>query len=123
MSEYVLKINKGNKNINKLIKTEGYTFNPKNDIVKSFTVYDENFLNKIILNKFIKEYKRVFGLFASLNDESSDSDFFIVLGETQKLRQTLMYEYKKFIKKEEYEKFLNQNVLYREVNKESGMKR
>ena len=38
MSEYVLKINKGNKNINKLIKTEGYTFNPKNDIVKSFTV-------------------------------------------------------------------------------------
>ena len=82
MSEYVLKINKGNKNINKLIKTEGYTFNPKNDIVKSFT---------------------------------------------------LMYEYKKFIKKEEYEKFLNnliryekflnQNVLYREVNKESGMKR
>ena len=44
-----------------------------------------------------------------------------------------MYEYKKFIKKEEYEKFLNsliryekflnQNVLYREVNKESGMKR
>ena len=123
MSEYVLKINKGNKNINKLIKTEGYTFNPKNDIVKSFTVYDENFLNKIILNKFIKEYKRVFGLFASLNDESSDSDFFIVLGETQKLRQTLMYEYKKFIKKEEYEKFLNQNVLYREVIKESGMKR
>ena len=123
MSEYVLKINKGNKNINKLIKTEGYTFNPKNDIVKSFTVYDENFLNKIILNKFTKEYKRVFGLFASLNDESSDGDFFIVLGETQKLRQTLMYEYKKFIKKEEYEKFLNQNVLYREVNKESGMKR
>ena len=122
MSEYVLKINKGNKNINKLIKTEGYTFNPKNDIVKSFTVYDEKFLNKII-----------FGLFASLNDESSDGDFFIVLGETQKLRQTLMYEYKKFIKKEEYEKFLNnliryekflnQNVLYREVNKESGMKR
>ena len=52
MSEYVLKINKGNKNINKLIKTEGYTFNPKNDIVKSFTVYDEKFLNKIILNKF-----------------------------------------------------------------------
>ena len=49
MSEYVLKINKGNKNINKLIKTEGYTFNPKNDIVKSFTVYDEKFLNKIIL--------------------------------------------------------------------------
>ena len=123
MSEYVLKINKENKNINKLIKTEGYTFNPKNDIVKSFTVYDENFLNKIILNKFTKEYKRVFGLFASLNDESSDGDFFIVLGETQKLRQTLMYEYKKFIKKEEYEKFLNQNVLYREVNKESGMKR
>ena len=123
MSEYVLKINKGNKNINKLIKTEGYTFNPKNDIVKSFTVYDEKFLNKIILNKFTKEYKKVFGLFASLNDESSDGDFFIVLGETQKLRQTLMYEYKKFIKKEEYEKFLNQNVLYREVNKESGMKR
>lgn len=133
MSEYVLKINKENKNINKLIKTEGYTFNPKNDIVKSFTVYDENFLNKIILNKFTKEYKRVFGLFASLNDESSDGDFFIVLGETQKLRQTLMYEYKKFIKKEEYEKFLNsliryekflnQNVLYRQVNKESGMKR
>ena len=57
MSEYVLKINKGNKNINKLIKTEGYTFNPKNDIVKSFTVYDEKFLNKIILNKFAKEYK------------------------------------------------------------------
>ena len=133
MSEYVLKINKGNKNINKLIKTEGYTSNPKNDIVKSFTVYDEKFLNKIILNKFINEYKKVFGLFASLNDESSDGDFFIVLGETQKLRQTLMYEYKKFIKKEEYEKFLNsliryekflnQNVLYREINKESGMKR
>ena len=59
MSEYVLKINKGNKNINKLIKTEGYTFNPKNDIVKSFTVYDEKFLNKIILNKFTKEYKKV----------------------------------------------------------------
>ena len=105
MSEYVLKINKGNKNINKLIKTEGYTFNPKNDIVKSFTVYDEKFLNKIILNKFINEYKKVFGLFASLNDESSDGDFFIVLGETQKLRQTLMYEYKNLLKKRNMKNF------------------
>ena len=133
MSEYVLKINKGNKNINKLIKTEGYTFNPKNDIVKSFTVYDADALSKIILNKFTKDYKRVFALLASLNDESTDSDFFVVLGETQKLRQTLMYEYKKFLKKEayekflndlvRYEKFLNQSVLYHQINKESELKR
>ncbi len=133
MSEYVLKINKVNKNIVKFSKTDGYTFNPKNDVVSSFTVYDENALNKIITNKFTKEYKRVFGLFASLNDDSSDSDFLLVLGEVQKLRQTLMYELKKYIKKEayekflndliRYEKFLNQNVLYHEYYKESGLRR
>ncbi len=129
MSEYVLKINKVNKSIVKLLKSVGYTVNPKNDVVKSFTVYDEKFLNKMIFNKFTKDYKRVFGLLASLNDESSDTDFLIVLGEVQKLRQTLMYDYKKFIKKEayekflndliRYEKFLNQNVLYHEMYKES----
>ena len=133
MSEYVLKINKVNKNIVKFSKTDGYTFNPKNDVVSSFTVYDENALNKIITNKFTKEYKRVLGLFASLDDDSSDSDFLLVLGEVQKLRQTLMYELKKYIKKEayekflndliRYEKFLNQNVLYHEYYKESGLRR
>ena len=133
MSEYVLKINKTNKDILEFTKSDGFTFNPKNDIVKSFTVYDADALNKIILNKFTKEYKRVFALLASLSDESSDSDFFVVLGETQKLRQTLMYEYKKFLTKEayekflndlvRYEKFLNQSVLYHQINKESELKR
>ena len=133
MSEYILKINKNSKNIIKLTKTDGYKFNPKNDIVPSFTVYDEGALNKIITNKFTKDYKRVFGYFASLNDDSTDSDFLIVLGEVQKLRQTLMCEYKKYMKKEayekflndliRYEKFLNQNLFYHEKCMESGLSR
>ncbi len=133
MSEYVLKINKTNKEILEYMKGNGYTFNPKNDIVKSFTVYDADALSKIILNKFTKEYKRVFALLALLSDESSDGDFFAVLGETQKLRQTLMYEYKKYLKKSayekflnaliRYEKFLNQSVIYHQLNKESELKR
>lgn len=102
MSSYILKI-KNKKE--KIIKApcEYYRFYPKKKI-KSFIIYDENIVNIEISKKFLKEYKTII--------DSDDEDGLITLSHIQKLKSTLEYVYKKYLKSTLYEKFLNDLIEY-----------
>ena len=113
MSSYILKINKGNKKIAKLNQENYYEFSHKNNSnLKSFIIFDINTLNKIFMKKYLVNYKKLIMFISSLNDESSTSDFIICLDEITKLKDTLNYKYKKYLKKEIYEKFIDDLIEY-----------
>ena len=102
MSSYILKI-KNKKE--KIVKEPGkyYIFYPKKKI-KSFIIYDENIVNIEISKKFLKEYKTII--------DSDNEDGIITLSHIQKLKSTLEYVYKKYLKSSLYEKFLNDLIEY-----------
>ncbi|MGN1378881.1 MAG: hypothetical protein ACI4XR_00550 [Bacilli bacterium] len=113
MSNYILKINKSNKIIKNLNQENYYEFNPKNNgNLKSFIIFDIDALNKIFMKKYLTNYKKLIMFISTLNDESSASDFMICLDEITKLKDTLNYKYKKYLKKEIYEKFLDDLIKY-----------
>lgn len=113
MSNYILKINKSNKIIKNLNQENYYEFNPKNNAnLKSFIIFDIDALNKIFMKKYLTNYKKLIMFISTLNDESSASDFMICLDEITKLKDTLNYKYKKYLKKEIYEKFLDDLIKY-----------
>ena len=102
MSSYILK-NKNKKE--KIVKepSKYYIFYPKKKI-KSFIIYDENIVNIEISKKFLKEYKTII--------DSDNEDGIITLSHIQKLKSTLEYVYKKYLKSSLYEKFLNDLIEY-----------
>ena len=113
MSSYILKINKNNKKIKEFNSENIYEFNPKNNKnIKSFIIFDKEVLNKIFMKKYLVSYKKLIMFISSLNDESSASDFMICLDELTKLKDTLIYKYKKYLKKEIYEKFIDDLTEY-----------
>ncbi len=102
MSSYILKIkNKKEKIVKEPSKY--YIFYPKKKI-KSFIIYDENIVNIEISKKFLKEYKTII--------DSDNEDGIITLSHIQKLKSTLEYVYKKYLKSSLYEKFLNDLIEY-----------
>lgn len=102
MSSYILKIkNKKEKIVKEPSKY--YIFYPKKKI-KSFIIYDENIVNIEISKKFLKEYKTII--------DSDNEDGIITLSHIQKLKSTLEYVYKKYLKSSIYEKFLNDLIEY-----------
>lgn len=102
MSSYILKIkNKKEKIVKEPSKY--YIFYPKKKI-KSFIIYDENIVNIEISKKFLKEYKTII--------DSDNDDGIITLSHIQKLKSTLEYVYKKYLKSSLYEKFLNDLIEY-----------
>lgn len=102
MSSYILKIkNKKEKIVKEPSKY--YIFYPKKKI-KSFIIYDENIVNIEISKKFLKEYKTII--------DSDNEDGIITLSHIQKLKSTLEYVYKKYLKSTLYEKFLNDLIEY-----------
>lgn len=102
MSSYILKIkNKKEKIVKEPNKY--YIFYPKKKI-KSFIIYDENIVNIEISKKFLKEYKTII--------DSDNEDGIITLSHIQKLKSTLEYVYKKYLKSSLYEKFLNDLIEY-----------
>lgn len=102
MSSYILKIkNKKEKIVKEPSKY--YIFYPKKKI-KSFIIYDENIVNIEISKKFLKEYKAII--------DSDNEDGIITLSHIQKLKSTLEYVYKKYLKSSLYEKFLNDLIEY-----------
>lgn len=113
MSSYILKINKNNKKIKEFNSENIYEFNPKNNNnLKSFIIFDKEALNKIFMKKYLVSYKKLIMFISTLNDESSASDFMICLDELTKLKDTLNYKYKKYLKKEIYEKFIDDLIKY-----------
>ena len=68
--------------------------------------------SECFMKKYLVSYKKLIMFISSLNDESSASDFMICLDELTKLKDTLIYKYKKYLKKEIYEKFIDDLIEY-----------
>lgn len=125
MTKYILKDSK-EKKIAKIVINESYNFNPKNNALskvkyKSVTIYDESKIKIIINKQFESKYKKLMKLIKSVIDDetSSEDSFMICLNETEKLREVLENRYQKYLKKEKYDKFLQEIIFLRDylVNK------
>lgn len=97
----------------------GYSFNPKITdpyIVDDITLYDYDLISFYIYNKFIRKYKKILSLVINLlqNDDSSDGDFEIALGELEKQKHIINTKYIKYLKKQEIAKYLKK-VEYLEL--------
>ena len=91
---------------------DGYTFKPKPNSnymkVNSVTIFDRVMLDKILSMKFNKSFNRVVKLALHvINDEdATDDDCEIILGEVELVRQILLNRYQKFLNHEKEELFL-----------------
>lgn len=105
MSNYILKSDEKQKKIVNINVNNSYTFNPKTKVkkfinVKSVTIYDEDKIENIIINKYTLRYNRIMKILEDLfsSDDSTDEDFMMCLNEVEKLKSILYNQYKKFIK-------------------------
>lgn len=109
---YIIKLNKVDQKIKDISLKETYEFKPKNGgLLQSFSIYDQKSLQKILAKKYLNLYKKFVNDLESTSEDSEEG-FVICLNELTKLHETLEYKYKKYLKKELYEKFINDLVLY-----------
>ena len=112
MSNYILKLSNKDKKIVNFDNLDYYLFSPRNSIVKSFIIYDKNKLNEILVKMYLKQYKSFMKMLVSINEEDGEEGYMLCLGELNKLRDTLEYKYKKYLKKVAYEKFIDDLLMY-----------
>lgn len=107
---------KKNKKTNEIIYMEydlhGYKFSPKSKKeayldVKEVTVINPELIDSILSIKFNKIFNKLFNKVVDvLNDDASESDTMMVLGEVELLRGILLNKYQNFLKFEKEELFL-----------------
>ncbi|MBE6147902.1 MAG: hypothetical protein E7167_00105 [Firmicutes bacterium] len=114
MSNFILNANDDSRKIIELNLTQGYSFNPKNQVgkfshIKTVSLYDPSRIENIIINKYTIRYHRLAKIFKDLveSDDTSEADFMICLDEIEKLKSILQIKYQAFLKKEMYDYFLN----------------
>lgn len=112
MSNYILKLSNKDKKIVDFDNLDYYLFSPRNSKVKSFIIYDKNKLNEILVKMYLKQYKNFMKMLVSINEEDGEEGYMLCLGELNKLRDTLEYKYKKYLKKVAYEKFIDDLLMY-----------
>ncbi len=112
MSNYILKLSNKDKKIVNFDNLDYYLFSPRNSKVKSFIIYDKNKLNEILVKMYLKQYKSFMKMLVSINEEDGEEGYMLCLGELNKLRDTLEYKYKKYLKKVAYEKFIDDLLMY-----------
>lgn len=108
---------KKNKKTNEIIYMEydlhGYKFSPKSKKeayldVKEVTVINPEFIDSILSIKFNKIFNKLFNKVVDVlnDDDASESDTMMVLGEVELLRGILLNKYQNFLKFEKEELFL-----------------
>ncbi len=118
MSSYILKLCNKDKKIMGFSNNDYYLFSPRNSKVKSFIIYDKNKLNDILVKLYLKEYKNFMKMLVSINDDDEQEGYMLCLDELTKLRSTLEYKYKKYLKKVFYEKFIDDLLMYDKILQE-----
>lgn len=118
MSSYILKLCNKDKKIMGISNNDYYLFSPRNSKVKSFIIYDKNKLNDILVKLYLKEYKNFMKMLVSINDDDEQEGYMLCLDELTKLRSTLEYKYKKYLKKVFYEKFIDDLLMYDKILQE-----
>lgn len=113
MSKYILSGTSDASEIVSISVSKSYEFNPKSNSnqiikIKKISVYDEEKIQKLLVNQYIKKFKRLSNKILSINeDDDSDSSIMICFDEISRLKDILTYKYKKYLKKELYEKFIS----------------
>lgn len=108
---------KKNKKTNEIIYMEydlhGYKFSPKSKKeayldVKEVTVINPELIDSILSIKFYKIFNKLFNKVVDVlnDDDASESDTMMVLGEVELLRGILLNKYQNFLKFEKEELFL-----------------
>ncbi|MBE6156066.1 MAG: hypothetical protein E7164_04885 [Firmicutes bacterium] len=128
MSRFLLNFSDQSKTIIEYKVTNGYTFNPRNRQkikVKSLTIYDQKGLEKIIENKYSRQYARLAEFLQKIfeNDENTEADFMLGLDAVSKLQEILVYKYQECLKKEKYERFLKDLYFLEKVLKDKIIER
>ena len=109
MSNYIIKKEEKEKKIIKVLAQNYYTFTPKSKTKESvtyITIYDYDKISKIIVKKLMIKYQKLLNMLSSLNGEDDPSGFTACLDELDKLYEMLEFKYKKYLKQELYNKFI-----------------
>lgn len=109
MSNYIIKKDSNKKTIIKVTAENFYTFTPKSSMkesVKCITIYDYDKISKIVVRKLMIKYQKLLDMIKHIEDDDSSSDYNACLGELNKLYEMLEFKYKKYLKKELYDKFI-----------------
>ena len=123
MASYYVNKTKKNDSIISIKNADGYKFKPRacdDDIVKvsQVTIIDHVMIDKILTMKFNKSFNRVAALaMAVINDEdATESDAEIVLGEVELVRDILLNRYQRFLSQKKEELFLKKlRVIENEI--------
>lgn len=114
MSTYILKSINEKKSIKGLMMRQSYEFSPKNSDnrlmkIKNLNLYNAEQIEKILMKKYLKQYQKFISVVNSViqSDDATDGDFMLCMDEAERLQSILVYRYKKFMKKQMYEYFLN----------------
>ena len=110
MSNYIILKDNNEKQIIKVTAENYYTFTPKSktkETITHVTIYDYDKICKIVLKKLMIKYQKLINMISSINDEDdSSSNYSLCLDELNKLYEMLEYKYKKYLKQELYNKFI-----------------
>ena len=94
---------------------EEQSFKIQRDNLK-ITIYDEEIINDLINKNLQKKYGRLVYLVASLNDndDTTDSDVFLVRNKIDELRNIILTKYAKYLKRSILNKYLKALLLLEE---------
>ncbi len=120
LKSYVVKKKNKNKKISKFkIKMEGYEFKPnirKENLIKidSLVVYNFEIIERLLEKKIEISFRKLTKLvLKEVNDDEGDQGgICIALNELTKIKSMLINEYKIFIKKTEYDKYMKRLKLF-----------
>ncbi len=110
MSNYIILKDNEEKQIVKVTAENYYTFTPKSKTKESvtyITIYDYDKICKIVLKKLMIKYQKLINMLNDINGEDdSSSNYAQCLDELNKLYDMIEYKYKKYLKQELYNKFI-----------------
>lgn len=99
------------------LDTVGYSFKPKKKrnadyiSVSNVVIYNKEMIDFLINKMFVKKFETlsnvVLRMLYSEDDDTDESDFFILLDEVARLKAMLEIKFKKFLKIEEYKDYLD----------------
>ena len=109
MSNYIVTKNNAERKIIKVTAENYYTFTPKSSMkesVKTITIYDFEKISKIVVRKLMIKYQKLLDKIREVEDDETAEGYESVLDELNKLFEMLEYKYKKYLKKELYDNFI-----------------
>jgi|GEM_PF-4216170 len=115
MNNYIISSSKDTKKIVSINIEDSYSFNlraGKGKIVniKQITMYDKDAIANILNKKCSTRIKKLVKLIKDVCDDedATDDDFTNCIDEISKIRNILYYNYQKYLRKVDYENFMNE---------------